>query len=231
MRNLLLHMTLLFLSSMASYASELACQIGSFEPVSTSLTPVFSKSGNIYYTDSNGHSIKITQTNKDSSPVLSPNKKLIAFIRKSNKIIPESCDIDVKYGSEIWLYDLSTKKEKRLVKNNFECDKPKKQIVDPRDLLFSPDNKTLYFMTAAWTTSGAVHGVYVDNSKERFIIDGNGIEIVLKGDYSGYLIVNQHRYFIGGGSYDWYWLVNPNGKEEGPIGEEVTQDQMNFIES
>ena len=29
----------------------------------------------------------------------------------------------------------------------------------------------------------------------------------------------QHRYFLGGGSYDWYWLLRPDGKEVGPVGE------------
>ena len=27
-------------------------------------------------------------------------------------------------------------------------------------------------------------------------------------------------YFIGGGSYDWYWLLTPEGKEIGPLGDE-----------
>lgn len=230
MRTFLLYTMLFFIISITSFSNGLACQIGSFIPIVDLLATVFSKSGNIYYTDNNGHMIQITRTGKDSFPVLSPNKKMIAFVRVGNQVIPDSCDIEAKYGNEIWLYDFSTKKEKLLVKNNFECDKPKKQIVDPHDLLFSQDNKMLYFMTAAWTTSGAIHGVRVDNGKQRFIVDANEMKIVSKGDYKGYLIVNQHRYFIGGGSYDWYWLVSPEGKEEGPLGPDVTQDQMKFIE-
>ena len=29
----------------------------------------------------------------------------------------------------------------------------------------------------------------------------------------------QHRYFLGGGSLDWYWLFTPTGKEVSPVGE------------
>jgi hypothetical protein len=28
----------------------------------------------------------------------------------------------------------------------------------------------------------------------------------------------QHRHFVGSGTYNWYWLLEPNGKEIGPIG-------------
>jgi len=52
---------------------------------------------------------------------------------------------------------------------------------------------------------------------------------VSKGQYKGYLIVNQHRYFIGGGSYDWYWLFSPAGKEAGPFGETISEDQRKFV--
>jgi hypothetical protein len=32
-------------------------------------------------------------------------------------------------------------------------------------------------------------------------------------------MVQQHHYFVGGGSYDWYWLITPDGREVGPLGE------------
>jgi hypothetical protein len=150
--------------------------------------------------------MQITRTGKDSSAVLSPNKKMIAYVRIGNQVISESCDIDAKFGKEIWLYNFSTKKEQRLVKDNFECDKPKKRIVDPDYLLFSPDSRTLYFETSAWTTSGAVHAVDANGKNLRFVTDGDDLRIVQSGPYKGDLIVNQHRYRFKGdtplGSYN-----------------------------
>ena len=55
-----------------------------------------------------------------------------------------------------------------------------------------------------------------------FVMDANDV-IVLnkckKQENRDNLVVRQHRYFILGGSYDWYWLFDPTGqKEKGPIG-------------
>jgi hypothetical protein len=55
--------------------------------------------------------------------------------------------------------------------------------------------------------------------------------VVTKGEDKGHLMGYQYRYFIGGRTYDWYCLISPNGKEERPIGPEVTKDQRDFIES
>jgi hypothetical protein len=30
----------------------------------------------------------------------------------------------------------------------------------------------------------------------------------------------QHKYFLVGGTYDWYWLITLDGREIGPIGSE-----------
>ena len=54
---------------------------------------------------------------------------------------------------------------------------------------------------------------------------GTDVKIVPSGEYKDCLLVQQHRYFVGGGSYDWFWLVRPDGKELGPVGE----DTENFL--
>ena len=109
-----------------------------------------------------------------------------------------------------------------LVDNNFSCNKPKKRIVDPQQLNFSPNSRTLYFVTSAWAVSGAVHAINIDGTNYRFIQPANELEVITSGEYQGYLALKQHRYFIGGGSYDWYWLFTPDGKEIGPLGEELS---------
>jgi len=196
---------------------------------------VFVKEGNIYYEPSVGKRIRLTARNIDSSPILSPDRHVIAFVRRSKKVIPNECasfaDSGSKYGSEIWIFDVETRKERLLVTNNFDCNNPEKLIVDPKYLQFSPDGKTLYFVTSAWVTSGAVHAVNSDGNGLRFVIPGSSLEVIPKGEYKGYLIVNQHRYFLGGGSYDWYWVFSPNGKEEGPLGSEIEKSQRDILES
>lgn len=191
------------------------------------------KDGNIYYTSGQNQTLQITHSASDTSPVLSPDKTMIAFVRKTKDPIPERClDLsDAKYGNQIWLYNLASKEEKLLVANNYDCSNPQTKILDPTSLQFSSDNKILYFITSGWVTSGALHAVNIDGKDLRFIIPANSVEVVSNGRYEGYLIVMQHRYFIGGGSYDWYWLFSPQGKEEGTLGESISQDQRDFIES
>jgi hypothetical protein len=54
----------------------------------------------------------------------------------------------------------------------------------------------------------------------HLITRGNSLEVIPVGKYKNYLIVQRHKYFLAGGSYDWYWLINSQGKEIDPIGEE-----------
>jgi hypothetical protein len=41
------------------------------------------------------------------------------------------------------------------------------------------------------------------------------------------LVVQQHRYFVVAGSYDWYWLYDRTGKKEkGPVGEYDSEEAL-----
>ena len=97
-----------------------------------SVHKVFSNSGNIYYSSEDDINTQLTHTGKDNSPVLSSNKKLIAFIRKGEESIPKSCDgfvsADRRYGDQIWIYNLDMHKERSLVESNFSCDEPEKKL-------------------------------------------------------------------------------------------------------
>lgn len=183
----------------------------------------FIKSGNVYFTQDNGQTIQLTSQGQAHSLVLSPDKKNIAFISTGSEMIPELCrnfaDTHSTYGNQIWIVDIEHKKERLLVKNNFACNKPMEMIITPHHLTFSPDSKTLYFLTHAWTTSNALHAVNIFDTQEHYLLPANSLAVVKDGEYKGDLILNQHRYFIGGGSYDWYWLFTPDGKEIGPLGE------------
>ena len=68
---------------------------------------------------------------------------------------------------------------------------------------------------------GAVHVLDLSTKKEQFVCAGNSLEVIRSGEHKDCLLVQQHRYFIGGGSYDWFWLLRPDGKEVGPVGEET----------
>ena len=108
---------------------------------------VLAKAGNIYYMGDDKQTIQLTHSGMDHAPVLSPNKKSVVFIRTSKDTILARCgafaDTHSPYGEQIWSVDLKNKTPHLLVNHHFSCNKPTDMIVDPRDLKFSPDNKTL----------------------------------------------------------------------------------------
>lgn len=150
----------------------------------------------------------------------SPDGKWIAFVKKSNYIIPSNCFYFSEKGehaNEIWIVNIKTITKKILVSPQFGCGNVSKVIIDPHNLQFSPDSKILYFETSAWVTSGAIHAINVDGNYLRFVTDGGELRVVQSGRYKGDIIVNQHRYRFKGdtplGSYNWDWLFTPTGKE------------------
>jgi len=166
---------------------------------------------------------KISQLTKDvklTDLIESPDGKWIVFVKKSNYTIPSNCFYFSEKGEqadEIWIVNTKEITKKLLVAPHFSCGDVSKVIIDPHNLQFSPNSKTLYFETSAWVTSGAIHAVDVDGNHLRFVTDGNELRVVQSGQYKGDLIVNQHRYRFKGdtplGSYNWDWLFTPTGKQ------------------
>jgi hypothetical protein len=89
--------------------------------------------------------------------------------------------------------------------------------------VFALDGGSIYFISSAWATSGAIHLINIQTKKTRFVTPGNSVQLVPSGKYVGHLIVQKHKYFAGTGSYDFYWLVSPKGQEVLLIGEQQEQ--------
>lgn len=173
-------------------------------------------------------------TYQDHLPTLSPDKHWIAFIHRQKMGLSDDCKanpyMEDSLVDQLWIYNVKTHKKRLIVNYNFFCDVSEKMILHIEYIKFSLDSKIIYFETGAWIHSDAIHAVNVDGSGEHYLMPGDGIEIIQKGDSKGDLVVNQHRYFIQGGSFDWYWLYTPAGKEEGPIGEDFGREERKAIE-
>lgn len=164
--------------------------------------------------------LQLTKNAKLADLTESPDRNWIVFIKKSNYTIPSNCFYFSKKGEqadEIWIVNTKEMTKKLLVAPHFSCEDVSKVIIDPHNLQFSPDSKTLYFETSAWVTSGAIHTVGIDGNHLRFVTAGSRLRVVQNGPYKGNIIVNQHRYHFKGetplGSYDWDWLFTPTGKQ------------------
>ena len=174
------------------------------------------KKGNILFTDKTGRTIALTSGGKDGDPHLSPDGKLVAFTRKS--------DVKVATGSieegttELWIVETDGSNAQKILEPK-AGDTIEDNLAYMSAPQFTSDGTKLYFETSAWTTSDAVHVLDLGTKKQHFVCDGNDLQVVTTGEYKDHVLVSKHKYFVGGGSYDWIWLVAPDGKEIGPVGE------------
>jgi hypothetical protein len=182
--------------------------------------------GNIRFTDKSGQTTALTSSGRDSEPVLAPDGKWVVFVRKvdGKKIATGSDEVD---PTELWQVRTDGKEAALLLKCR-ESEKPESVIAAFENLQFSTNGKLVYFVTPAWATSGAVHVVDTTNRKEHYVLPGNNLKIVPSGEHKDGLLVQQHRYFIGGGSYDWFWLFRADGKEVGPVGEDTENFEATY---
>ena len=177
------------------------------------------QNGNICIGGPAGEIKKLTSSGHDSEPALSPDGKWIVFIRTipGKRISTGAGDAA---ATELWQVRADGKEPTLLVRPK-DSDKMETVLAGFSKPQFSTNGRLVYFVSEAWATSGALHVVDTTNSKERFVCPALDFEVVPSGEYRDCLLVAQHRYFIGGGSYDWFWLLLPDGKEVGPVGEDT----------
>lgn len=193
----------------------------------------FSSNASVYAVFESGEMRQLTSGEVDEGPVLSPAGDVIVFVRKSTNYSPVLVgdDSDVADASElladqVWLYDLRLNEERILLDDvawhedgSKEFPEDFHQRIDWQSLCFNADGNRLYFLSEAWATSSALHEIRLPDGEHRYVMPAHTVQVVPSGEYRNHLIVSQHRYFLGAGSYDWWWLFAPDGTEIGPVGD------------
>jgi hypothetical protein len=179
--------------------------------------------GNIVLTVS-GKQIQLTTSGTDLDPVLSPNGSLVVFTRKTTVAATSMCTLAVAEKRELWVIGADKSKPRKLLTSK-DAQDPKAMLCDFTHKQFNSDGRKVLFETPAWATSGALHEIDLTTNKERYIAASNGFRVLTDcamREYRNQLVISQHRYYVFGGSYDWYWLFSPDGKRElGAIGTDL----------
>ncbi|HEX2203112.1 MAG TPA: hypothetical protein VHG91_07430 [Longimicrobium sp.] len=184
-------------------------------PAPSAAQAVSAENGNVVYTAPGAPPRRLTSNRIDSDPALSPDGRWVVFVRRAaqSRVYRPGAPTHHLYRIGVdgsGLTHLLTGRPDTV---------PERSLSMLSSPAVSPDGRTVYFMAAGWVTSGAAHALELETGRTRFVAPANELRVVPTGEYAGHLVVQQHRYFVGGGAYDWYWLLTPEGKEVGPLGE------------
>ncbi len=154
------------------------------------------------------------------SSVVAPGGKDVYYIKTLHgQDVAGNPKMDIEIG-------INGNRQFLILLTNQPSEDPQKNLTEFSNLALSPDGKSLYFQTAAWATSDAIHSMNLKTRKVSYVTDGELACVVLGGQYQGDLIVEQHKYFVQGGSYDNLWLYDPTGKKIGLVSEDTDASRV-----
>jgi hypothetical protein len=197
----------------------------------TAVPHVYSDAGNIVI-ERGGAKTRLTASEMDIDPLLAPGGAVVVYTRQGrgrnvrNYDVSQFCTATPR-PDELRQVNVDGSGDKLLLTGR--KGEPEAQICDFRNKQFSSDGRRLYFLTPGWATSGALHVYDMRTNDERFLQPANDVLALsfCANKYKDYLAVEQHRYFLLGGSYDWYWLFDATAKKEiGPLGQFDNPDDM-----
>lgn len=193
---------------------------------------VYAEGGNVFYQAREGAApVRLTSAGLDAGPALSPDGRTVVFVRRTPGRSVETGSGTAEW-TELWTVGADGSGARMRLRGGPDTTRAEgEELAGFRAPAFSPDGGTVYFLSRAWATSDAVHALDLASGRERFVAPGNSLEVVPRGEYAGHLIVSQHRYLLGGGSYDWLWLLRPDGTDAGPIGDDTPGRRAAFWEA
>jgi hypothetical protein len=166
---------------------------------------VFERAGDIWFTDSDGVTRKVSAGGGFKAPAIAPDGHTLAFIHVDGPAPDAAADPP----TSLWIGDGREGASHQLIGHHDDADM-KAVFFSYGDPVFSLDGGYVYVTAQAWATSGAVHRVSIATHQERFVIDGGVSAVIRTGPWRGYLLVGRHMYHPKGGSYDPTYVVRPD---------------------
>ena len=137
------------------------------------------RDGDIYFVSKAGAERRLTNAGADRDPSLSPDGQSVAFVRLTPDRLVSSGVGDV-LANEIWISFTDGTNLRRVVAGR-DSQEMQSFLGALRGPVFSSDGTLLFFQSAAWATSGAIHVVDLDSLTERFVVAGHLLELIRCG--------------------------------------------------
>ncbi len=178
---------------------------------------MYSDAGNIFI-ERDGTKTQLTKSEQDVDPVLSPDGKYVVYTRQGRARSINGYDLgqfctNTPSPDQLRQVNIDGTEDKPLI-NGHKGD-AEDQLCVFRNKQFSSDGRRLYFLSPAWTATGALHVYDTRTHKLRFLMPANDLLVLnfCPGEHKDDIVVEAHRYFVFGGSYDWYWLYELDRQE------------------
>ena len=175
------------------------------------------RAGNIFIQEF-GQTRQLTDLGQDSDPILSPDRKFVVFTRTNFGSPIDDDDFVCRSGfaaDQLRRINLDGTDDRVLFVGH-KGEAPQEQVCMFQQKQFTSDGRLLFFLSPAWVTSSALHVFDFKSHQVKYVAPANNAIVLnfCKGEHQDQLILQQHRYFIGSGSYDWFWLYDRAGNEE-----------------
>ena len=170
---------------------------------------------------------QLTNAGIDRDPSLSPDNSLVVFVRNTpGRMVarPTGNEAD---ETELWTIGADGREPHLVLRGGSAKGSNGVPIAAFSSPQFAPDGTHIYFLSMSAVVTDAVLVLDLKTHEVHEVCAGNSLVLVRNGPYAGDLIVEQHRYFLGGGSYDWVYVIAPDGREIGPLG---ARDDPGFAE-
>ena len=110
--------------------------------------------GDVFYVGDDGQSHQLTKSKNNGGAVLSPDGQRVAYLHIKPKA---ERDHELFRRNEIWLVKVTGRNVRRLLKTHVDDDSAETNLAQFNSLTFSVAGDRLYFLSAAWVTSDALH--------------------------------------------------------------------------
>jgi hypothetical protein len=164
--------------------------------------------------------------------IASPGGKFFVYVMDTPEV-----EVDTGGGgvpaTELWIRENSSGKETKLIRGRYNRD-PKKTIAGIHDPCFSPDEKEVFFTSAAYATSDTVQRVNISTKDVKYVSDGSLLSIVPSGKYKGLCLVYRSliKFEAQGetlGRDSYLWLVSPTRGPLVEIGRTGSVEEKDFL--